>query len=47
MLNRSAGTARVLLLWTAGLPAAVCYPETGEWVLRTDRGADEIRLRRA
>jgi hypothetical protein len=43
--NRSGETARVLLLWTTGFPAAVCYPETGEWVLRTDRGADEIRLR--
>ena len=47
VLNRSAGTARVLLLWTAGFPAAVCYPETGEWILRTDRAADEIRLRGA
>jgi uncharacterized cupin superfamily protein len=45
MLNRSGETARVLLLWTTGFPAAVCYPETGEWVLRTGRGADEIRLR--
>jgi uncharacterized cupin superfamily protein len=46
MLNRSGETARVLLLWTTGLPAAVCYPETGEWVLRADRSVDEIRLRR-
>ncbi len=46
MLNRSSETARVLLLWTTGFPAAVCYPETGEWVLRTAPGADEIRLRR-
>ncbi len=46
VLNRSGEPARVLLLWTTGLPAAVCYPETGEWVLRTDRGADEIPLRR-
>ena len=45
MLNHSGETARVLLLWTTGFPAAVCYPETGEWVLRTDRSADEIRLR--
>jgi uncharacterized cupin superfamily protein len=46
VLNQSGETARVLLLWTTGFPAAVCYPETGDWVLRTDRGADEIRLRR-
>jgi uncharacterized cupin superfamily protein len=45
MLNHSGETARVLLLWTTGFPAAVCYPETGEWVLLTDRSADEIRLR--
>lgn len=32
-------------VWTTGFPAAVCYPETGEWVLRAARGADEIRLR--
>jgi uncharacterized cupin superfamily protein len=46
VLNRSAETARVLLLWTAGFPAAICYPDTGEWVLRTDRRPGEIRLRR-
>jgi uncharacterized cupin superfamily protein len=46
MLNRSAETARILLLWTTGFPAAVCYPETGEWLLRTGPGDDEIRLRR-
>ncbi len=45
MLNGSGETARVLLLWTTGFPAAECYPETGEWVLRTRRGVDEIRLR--
>jgi uncharacterized cupin superfamily protein len=47
VLNRSSETARAVLLWTTGFPAAVCYPETGEWVLRTERGADEIRLQRA
>ena len=46
MLNRSGEMARALLLWTTGFPAAVCYPETAEWVLRTERGADEIRLQR-
>lgn len=46
VLNRSGDPARVLLLLITGFPAAVCYPETGEWVLRTSRGADEIRLRR-
>jgi uncharacterized cupin superfamily protein len=46
VLNRSSETVHVLLLWTTGFPAAVCYPKTGEWVLRTAQGADEIRLRR-
>lgn len=45
VLNHSGETARVLLLWTTGLPTAICYPESGEWVLRTGAGADEIRLR--
>lgn len=45
VLNHSGETARVLLLWTTGLPAAICYPESGEWVLHTGREADEIRLR--
>lgn len=44
--NRSDGQARLLLLWTTGFPAAICYPETGEWVLRTARGGGDIRLRR-
>jgi uncharacterized cupin superfamily protein len=46
MLNHGGATARVLLLGTTGYPAAVCYPDTGEWVLRPKRGADEIHLRR-
>ena len=45
MLNRSGVAAQVLLLWTTGYPTAVCYPDTGEWVLRAARDAGEIRLR--
>jgi uncharacterized cupin superfamily protein len=45
VLNRGSDAVQVLLLWTTGFPAAVCYPGTGEWVLRTARGAEEIRLR--
>jgi uncharacterized cupin superfamily protein len=45
LLNNSSQTARVMLLWTRGFPAAVCYPDTGEWVLHTAPGADEIHLR--
>jgi uncharacterized cupin superfamily protein len=46
VLNPSGEPARVLLLWTTGFPAALCCPDSGEWVLRPARGADEIRLRR-
>ena len=45
VLNYSGETARLLLLWSTGFPTATCYPESGEWVLRTSREADEIRLR--
>jgi uncharacterized cupin superfamily protein len=45
VLNHGAETARMLLLWTTGFPTAICYPQSGEWVLRTGREADEIRLR--
>jgi uncharacterized cupin superfamily protein len=46
MLNHAGATARVLLLGTTGYPAAVCYPDADEWVLRPDHGAEEIHLRR-
>ena len=45
VLNPTGEPARMLLLWTTGFPSAVCYPETGDWVLRAARGAEEIRLR--
>jgi uncharacterized cupin superfamily protein len=45
LLNRGAATARMLLLWTTGYPTATCYPDSAEWVLRTARDSDEIRLR--
>lgn len=45
VLNRSGEPTHILLLWTTGFPTAVCYPKTGEWVLRTARGADDIHLR--
>lgn len=42
--NGSGEMARILLLWTTGFPTAACYPDTGDWRLRTAAGADEIRL---
>jgi uncharacterized cupin superfamily protein len=47
LLNRREETSRILLLWTTGVPAATCYPETGDWVLRPGHDTDEIRLRGA
>ncbi len=47
LLNRSGEPARLLLLWTTGFPAAVCYPETGDWLLRPAPDAAQIRLRSA
>jgi uncharacterized cupin superfamily protein len=38
------GTGRVLLLSTTGLPANVCYPDTGRWRLLNGPG-DEVELR--
>jgi uncharacterized cupin superfamily protein len=43
--NNSDQTARVLVLWTTAYPTATCYPETGDWVLHTGWGAEEIPLR--
>jgi uncharacterized cupin superfamily protein len=38
------GTGRALLLSTTRLPANLCYPDTGEWLLHNGPG-DEVRLR--
>jgi uncharacterized cupin superfamily protein len=42
LLNRSETAARALLLSTTGLPANVCYPDTGQWLLRNGRGRDDV-----
>jgi uncharacterized cupin superfamily protein len=42
LLNRGAAVVRALFLSTTGLPANVCYPETGHWLLRNGFGADEL-----
>jgi hypothetical protein len=33
---------RALLLSTTGLPANVCYPDTGRWLLRNGPDRDEV-----
>ena len=32
---------RALSLSTTGLPANVCYPDTGQWMIQHGRGRDE------
>jgi uncharacterized cupin superfamily protein len=44
LLNRGDSDVRVLLLSTTGLPANVCYPDTGEWLLRNAAGEREVAL---
>jgi uncharacterized cupin superfamily protein len=42
--NPGAAAARVLHLSTTGLPANVCYPETGRWRIRNGPGRDDVVL---
>jgi uncharacterized cupin superfamily protein len=44
LLNRGDSAARVLLLSTTGLPANLCYPDTGQWLIRNGRGRDDVVL---
>ena len=34
LLNRGESVVRALFLSTTGLPANVCYPDTGRWLIR-------------
>jgi len=45
LLNRSESIARALFLSTTGLPANVCYPDTGHWLLRNGLGWDDVVVR--
>jgi len=40
--NRSESLVRALFVSTTGVPANVCYPETGRWLLRHGAGPDEV-----
>jgi uncharacterized cupin superfamily protein len=42
LLNRGESISRALFLSTTGLPANVCYPDTGDWLLRNELGPDEV-----
>ena len=44
LLNRADAAVRALLLTTTGLPANVCYPDSGEWLLRNAPGRDDVAV---
>jgi uncharacterized cupin superfamily protein len=45
LLNHGESVVRALFLSTTGLPANLCYPDTGHWLIRNGLGQDEVRLR--
>jgi len=45
LLNPGESIVRALILETTGLPANVCYPDTGEWLIRNGPGEDDVVLR--
>jgi uncharacterized cupin superfamily protein len=42
VINRGEGGARVLLLSTRGIPANVCFPDSGHWLMRNGHGASTL-----
>jgi uncharacterized cupin superfamily protein len=44
LLNHGESLVRALVLSTTGLPANVCYPDTGHWLIRNGLGSDEVVL---
>jgi uncharacterized cupin superfamily protein len=45
LLNRGESVVRALLLSTTGLPANVCYPDSGHWLIRNGLGQGEVVVR--
>ena len=45
LLNRGESVVRALFLSTTGLPANVCYPDTGHWLIRNGLGGDDVVVR--
>lgn len=45
LLSRGESGARSLFLSTTGLPASVCYADTGHWLIRNGLGRDEVVVR--
>ena len=42
LFNRGQSVVRALFLSTTGLPANVCYPDTGHWLVRNGLGPDVV-----
>jgi uncharacterized cupin superfamily protein len=47
LLNRGDAVARALFLSTTGVPANLCYPHAGQWLIRNGLGSEEVVLREA
>jgi uncharacterized cupin superfamily protein len=47
LLNRGESVVRALFLSTTGLPANVCYPDTGHWLVLNGLGPQQILLTRS
>ena len=45
--NRGEAGARVLSMSTTGLPANVCYPDTGRWLIRNGPGQNDVDVQTA
>jgi uncharacterized cupin superfamily protein len=45
LLNRGESVVRALFLSTTDLPANVCYPDTGHWLIRNELGRDGVVVR--
>jgi hypothetical protein len=45
MLNHGSDPMRAILFATTGLPANVCYPDSGIWVLRNGPNDADVTLR--
>ena len=46
LLNRGESVVRALFLSTTGLPANICYPDGGHWLIRNGLGRDEVVVAR-
>jgi uncharacterized cupin superfamily protein len=43
ILNRGDAAARALVLSTTGWPANVCFPDTGDWLMRNGPGEENVQ----